>query len=84
MNKAVYRHLLQSFGRRPGVWIGLAAEVISGLFIRVWLVIVMAQVASDLAGGDIQSAKYNVFLFAVVYVVGSIIKTAGELIAGYT
>lgn len=81
VNKDVYLHLLHTFGKRPGVWFGLSAEVASGLLLRVWLVIIMAQIAERVAAGDFDAAKQSIYLFACVYVVGALIKVAGDLVA---
>lgn len=42
MNKAVFRHILKTYGRRPGVWIGLIAETFRALVMRVYIVIALA------------------------------------------
>lgn len=81
MNKNVLIHMLQTYGRRPGVWIGLVAEIVRTLMQRVWVAILVAQMAANLASGDLEAAKYNALWFFAVYVIGALIGAAGELIA---
>lgn len=81
MNKDVFIHMLQTYGRRPGVWIGLVAEVVRTLMQRVWVAILVAQMAANLASGDLEAAKHHALCFFAVYIIGALIGAAGELIA---
>lgn len=81
MNRDVYRHLMQTYGRQPAWWFGLAAGLVKNYMLRVWAAIIMAQTASDLASGDVASAKHNVILFFVAYSLGPIIGAIGDLVA---
>lgn len=81
MNREVYKHLLQTYGRRPAIWFGLAAEIIRTLMQRVWVAIIVAQIATSLVAGDMEAAKRNAFLFLIVYAAGAVIGTIGELTA---
>jgi len=81
MNKAVYRYLLQTYGRRTGVWLGFIAELIRTLLQRVWVTIIVAQIATSLASHDIASAKHYALLFLAIYIVGAIIGAIGEMVA---
>ncbi len=81
MNIEVYRHLLRTFGRRPGIWIGVAAEVIRTLFQRVWVTIVVAHIASSLAAHNLGQARHYVLLFLAVYLIGAVTGIVGDLIA---
>ena len=81
MNREVYRFLLQTFGRRPGIWAGVASEIIRTLCQRVWVTIVVAQIAAKLAAHDVAAAKHYVLLFFGVYIFGAAIGIIGDLIA---
>src|SRR5688572_16470722 len=81
MNKDAYKHVLQTYVRRPAVWVGLVAELIRTLLQRIWVAIIVAQIATNLAQGDIDAAKRHVVQFFVVYVVGAIIGALGDLVA---
>lgn len=81
MNIAVYKHILHTYGRRPGIWIGLVAEAFRLSVMRVYIVIAMAQVTTSLASGDLSSAKKYTFYFLIADVVGAIIGSVGELIS---
>lgn len=81
MNKAVYKHLLHTYGRNTGIWIGFFAALVRVFVVRVYVVIIMAQVASSIASGDIESAKRFTFYYLVAYVLGSVVGTLGELLS---
>ncbi|HTE21610.1 MAG TPA: ABC transporter ATP-binding protein [Candidatus Limnocylindria bacterium] len=81
MNKEVYRHLLQTYGRRPGVWFGLVTEIVRTLLVRTWGVYIGAQVVTSLAAGDVALARRNIFYFLAVYVSAPIVGLAGDLLA---
>jgi ATP-binding cassette, subfamily B, bacterial len=81
MNREVYKHLLHTYGRRPAVWFGLFAEIVRTLLQRVVVAIIVAHIATALAGGDLETARHYAVWFLVVYVAGAIIGIAGELIA---
>lgn len=81
MNVEVYKYLLNTYGKRIGVWVGVASEVIRSLMVRVWVVIIMARIAANLAVHHISGAKHDVLYFLVVYIVGSIVGTSGDLVA---
>lgn len=81
MNKEVYRHVLNTYGRNPGQWFGLLAEIVRTLISRVYVTILMAQVAANIASGDADSAKRHIIYFLIAYVAGAIIGAIGELVA---
>lgn len=81
MNKAVYTEMLKTFGRKPGQWVGLLAELMRTMLLRVYVVVVMAQAASHLASGDFHQAKQSVLYFLVAYITGLLIGVAGDLIS---
>src|SRR3989339_1258942 len=84
MNKEVYKHLLQTYGRNPKQWVGFVAEIFRVLIMRVYITIAMAQVTASLAAGNIEEAKQYTLYFFIAYIVGSLIGTFGELLSLYT
>lgn len=81
MNREVYKHLLRTYAARPGYWVGFFGEVIRSLLLRVWVAIIMAQIAVQLTEGNIAGAKQSAFYFLIIYAAGSIIGTIGDLVA---
>ena len=81
MNRAVYRHILRTYGRNPQIWLGYFAILIETFVVRVYVVIVMAQVASAIAAGDTDSAKLHTLYYLVAYIGGFIIGTLGQLLS---
>jgi ATP-binding cassette subfamily B protein len=81
MNRAVYRHLLSTYGRFPSVWAGAALELARTVMLRVVLVIIMSQIAANLASGNVPAAKHYVVLFFIINISGALIGAAGELIS---
>lgn len=81
MNREVYQHLLQTYGRHPGQWVGFVAEVIRTLIVRVYVVVIMARVTASLASGDLETAKQQTLYYFLAYVGGSVIGTGGELLS---
>lgn len=81
MNKEVYKFLLKTYGRNPGQWVGLAMELVRTLIMRVYIVVAMAQVTTDIASGDINSAKVHTFYFFLASVIGAVVGTMGQLLS---
>lgn len=81
MNRDAYRYLLATYGRNRGTWVGYVTTIVQTLIVRVYVVILMAQVAASLAAGDIEAAKSYTLYYLVAYIVGSFIGTFGELIS---
>jgi len=84
VNKQVYSFLLRSYGRRPGIWFGIVAEIIRTLLQRVVVTIIVAQLAADLASHNLASAQQHVLWFLVAYCGGALIGAAGDLVAVFT
>lgn len=82
MNTEVYRYLSHTYGKRGGYWVGIASETVRSLMTRVWVVILMARITSNLAEHHIAAAKTDTIYFLMVQVSGSIIGVAGDLTAG--
>lgn len=81
MNKEVYKHILGTYGRSPGQWVGLIGEIIRTLLARVYVTYLMAQVASHIAQKDYMQAKKYILFFFIAYCVGQLIGAGAELIA---
>ena len=84
MKREVYKHLLKTYGDLPLLWIGVVAEVIKNILLRIVVVIMMAVIASNLVAGNIEAAKQNTFIFILVYIVGTFIGVGGELLSVWT
>ncbi|HEU5187893.1 MAG TPA: ABC transporter ATP-binding protein, partial [Candidatus Saccharimonadales bacterium] len=78
MNKAVYKNLLQTHWSHRGYWFGVAAELIRSFVFRVWIVIILAEIATQLAAGNIEATRVHIISLVVVYVAGVLIGTIGE------
>lgn len=81
MNREVYRHLLRTFGRQPGYWVGFGCEIIRTVLLRVVVNIIMAQMVASLATGNVQRARHFIVYFVVSYVAGVVIGSIGELVS---
>lgn len=81
VNKQVYSFLLRTYGRRVGIWFGVAAEVARTLLQRVVVTIIVAQLAADLANHNVASAQQHVLWFLAAYCGGALIGAAGDLVA---
>lgn len=79
MNRSVYKHLLSTFGRQPGYWVGFFCEIARSLLLRVVVTIILAQIAGNLAGGHADKARHEVFYFLFAYVIGVVIGAIGDL-----
>lgn len=83
MYSEVYAYLCKTYLRNPLEWVGLCAELIRTYIIRVHIVIIAAQVTSDLAVGNYAGAKHGTVVFFVVYTLGAILGTFAELLCNY-
>jgi ATP-binding cassette subfamily B protein len=81
MNRDVYSFLLRTYGRSPGYWAGFFAVVVQTILLRVVSVIVIAQLASNIAKGDLDAAKSNILMYLAVAVTGLIFKLIKDLVA---
>ncbi len=84
MNREVYKHLLQTYGRNPWQWVGFFAELFRTVIIRVYIVIVMAHVTANLASGNMDAAKQQAFYFLFAHLISALVGTVGELISTHT
>jgi ATP-binding cassette subfamily B protein len=81
MNREVYRHLLQTYGKRPAVWFGFVAEFLRTALQRALTAIIVALLAASVADGNFDDARRYVILFLLTYVAGAIIGSIGDLFA---
>lgn len=81
MNTQVYAFLFRTYGRSPKQWIAFLLEVIRTLVMRVYLVIVMAQVTSSIASGDLVAAKRYALFFLIAYILGAVTGMIGDFFA---
>ncbi len=79
MNREVYKYVWASYGHSIKLRVGFFGVLIQMFVIRVYVAIVMAQVASNIASGDIASAKRHTLVYLIVYVIGTVIGTIGSL-----
>lgn len=79
MYKAVYQHLLATYGRRPGYWFNFFAGAIQAFITRIYGVIIMANIASSIANGDLEAAKRYTLTYLIAYIAAHIIGLVGEL-----
>jgi ATP-binding cassette subfamily B protein len=84
MNIEVYKHIIKTYGRNLGQWIGFVAVIICVLIIRVYIVIIMAQITTKIASGDVDGAKMYTLYFFLAYIFGSVVSTLGEILSTYT
>lgn len=84
MNLAVYKYLLNTYGRNPGQWIGFFAEAIHIFILRIYIVIIAADVTTYVASGNIDAAKQSVVYFFLAYIIAAIVGTLGELLSVHT
>ncbi len=83
MNREVYAYILRTYGRNPLQWVGLAMEAFHVFVLRVYIVILMAQVTSSIAAGDLDAAKKYTLYFLLAYIVGAIVGTLAEMLSTY-
>lgn len=81
VNKKVFAFLLRTYGSQPGIWFGIATEVIRTLLQRVVVTIIVAQLATDLATHNTTNAQQHVLFFLATYCGGAIIGTVGDVVS---
>ncbi|MET0779415.1 MAG: ABC transporter ATP-binding protein, partial [Candidatus Saccharimonadales bacterium] len=81
MNREAYKHLLHTYGRHPMQWFGFLGVLTATVVNRVVIVIIMAEVTTNIAMHDAASAKRHTLYFLLAYIVGTLAWTAGELIS---
>lgn len=80
MNRAVYAHILATYGRKPGMWIALVLEIIRTLLQRVIIVLFIAQAGAKIAAGDFDGAKHSALLYILGYLIGIAIGAITEIL----
>lgn len=83
MEISIYKHLLSTYGRRPGMWVAFVCEIIRTIIIRIYVVVLIAGMVAAVSKGDFEAAKQFVLLYLVSVVVGSIIGAIGDLLGHY-
>lgn len=84
MNREVYKHLLSTYGRKPGLWFGLTTEIFRTLLTRVFTVALLASLAGSIAAGDTNKAKHYVWIYLIITVVAAVVGSIGEIVALHT
>ncbi len=81
MNKKVYKYLLITYGKRPGIWFGLLTETSRAIVGRVITVILLANMTAAVSAGNFERARENVIWWAGLTVCFSVLAAIGELFA---
>lgn len=81
MNREVYKYLLSTYGKRPGIWFGLVTETSRAIVARVVTVILLANMAAAVTTGDFEKARQNIILWAVLTLIFGLFSALGELSA---
>jgi ATP-binding cassette subfamily B protein len=81
INKAVYAHLLKTYGRHPQYWLGLFFTIIQTLLLRIVAALVIAKLAGQIATGDIAGAKISIITYLGVALAGIGARLLREFIA---
>jgi ATP-binding cassette subfamily B protein len=84
MNKEVYKHVLKTYGHNPKQWIGLFIRIFYLLLVRIYIVVLMADITTKVASGDIEGAKKYTIYFFTAYIIGFIIDAFGEMLSTVT
>ncbi len=79
MNREVYKHILATYGKRPGIWLAFMVEVIRAFIGRVVTVILLANVVSAITKGDLKSAQNDILLWGALTIVVTVLAAATEL-----
>lgn len=80
MNKTVYKHLLATYGRQPGVWIGLLGGIVRPLILVTFTGFATAQLAASIAAGDTNSAQQSIWYLFLLNVFAALATAVGELV----
>lgn len=81
MNQTVYKHLMQTYGRRPGVWAGVVAGFLRPFILMTLTGLVTSQLVAAVAAGDMAGAQQFVWYLLILNLLGVVVTTLGELIA---
>lgn len=84
MNRDVYRHLLSSYGKRPGIWFGFVSEGIRAFVGRVVTVILLAKMVGAISAGDLESAQSLIVLWLVLTISSTLLAAGGEIVSIWT
>ena len=81
MTRAVYTHLLATYGRLPQIWISIGMVITHTLLMRVVSVIVIAQLAAHIVAGETEAAKTSILIYLGLSVLALLLRLGKELIA---
>lgn len=81
INQTVYRHLLQTYGRSPGVWFGFFAGAAKPFLLIVVTAVVTSQIAANITSGNLQDTKTQILYLFLVNISGVSISTVGEMVS---
>lgn len=79
--RSVYKFILSTYGKCPGVWFGLVMETIRTILLRVVSIIIVAKVTADIVSGDIATAKRDIIWYLAVNIAGLAIGLVSDLVA---
>lgn len=68
MNLKAYKHLLNTYGRSPHVWLSFISEIIRTSIVRIYALTVVAGIAASIAAGEHEKAKQKILTFVIVMV----------------
>jgi ATP-binding cassette subfamily B protein len=81
MKKAIFEHLLNTYGRLPLLWICIIAEIIRTFALRIVPVLIIAKLVLNAVAGNVTGIKVNIIAFIIIYTAGALIGAIGELLA---
>jgi ATP-binding cassette, subfamily B, bacterial len=80
MNRDVYKHLLKSHLHRKLFWVSFTMEAIRTLVVRVYVVVLFADITGAVAAGDFEEARNKIILYTIVSLIAGVIGSVGEMI----
>lgn len=80
MYRTVYKFLLQSYGKAPGYWVCLVSSLLQTLLLRVFAIVVIAQMAGHISSGDTKLAKSDAFHYLAIAVAGLALRVIKEVV----
>ncbi|MDB5182720.1 MAG: hypothetical protein JWO47_504 [Candidatus Saccharibacteria bacterium] len=81
MNRKAYKHLLHTYGRKPTVWFSFVAEIIRTLIARIFSLLILANLAANIAAGHYGEAKHDIILFVSVVLFADVLLTLTGLLS---
>lgn len=81
MNAKAYRYIFSTYGHRLGLWFGIGAETIRTFIVRIYVVILLADMVAAISANDFNRAKNNIAVYFLAYIAAVAIGTIGDVIA---